>query len=348
MVEKNKVISEESAMGAGAVVGAPSLSGSLEEEKDYQTSVKSHHSGYKSAMIDHGNQTKGSEPFTVKPNMKRSKSAPPLGEDFKMTDKAQIDEELTLRKAIRNFIKEEKSSLLKESLEESKLRGYIRTLLKEEKSKVEKEIPYDSTGINVLEDLLKKVLPIVETDFKSLTSDPAQRESFRAHILTSIQNTLMPSILTKHRERREDSPAESPEMELEDKELDVTIGSDTVPMTSPDPTGFIDISKKKPHVSSFVNLPDQDETGKNMALKTFDKIEKSILEAYEILANEEDEQLFYDYLITNLKLYCEKWSDELSSSVEEPTTPEYEKTKDDIEQIKSQTDPDVASDNPVN
>jgi hypothetical protein len=108
-------------------------------------------------------------------------------------------------------------------------------------------------------------------------------------------------------------------------------------MVSPDPSGFIDISAKKPNVSSFVDLPGQDETGKNMAMKTFDKIERNILESYNILANEEDEQEFYDYLITNLKLYCEKWSDELSSSVVEPTTPEYEEKKDQMNQIKKDT-----------
>lgn len=331
---KNNTLEEMSGIGAGAVQGGAKQiddDENLEECKDYQTTIKANHPGHKNAMIGGGNQTQGSEPFVDKPSMKRSKSAPPIGENLKM------NEEIQLRQVIRKFIKEEKNNYSLRVLEESKLRKYIRQILKEEKGET-KEASYDSTGINVLKDLLKKIIPVIETDYKSLTSSPVQRESFRAHLLTSIQNTLMPSILTKNRDEKE----ETPEIDVdEEKNVDVKIGSDTVPMISPDPSGFIDISKKQPNVSSFVDLPGQDETGKNMALKTFDKVEKSILEAYNILADEKDEQEFYDYLITNLKLYSEKWSDELSSSVEEPTTPEYEEKKKEMDQIKSETDPNV-------
>ena len=38
-------------------------------------------------------------------------------------------------------------------------------------------------------------------------------------------------------------------------------------------------------------------------------------------------ELFYDYLLTNLKLYFDKFEDELAPSLEEPTTPEYEAEK---------------------
>ena len=42
--------------------------------------------------------------------------------------------------------------------------------------------------------------------------------------------------------------------------------------------------------------------------------------------DEEDRETFYDYLITNVKLYFDRFEQELSPSVEEPTTPEYEET----------------------
>ena len=36
---------------------------------------------------------------------------------------------------------------------------------------------------------------------------------------------------------------------------------------------------------------------------------------------------YYDYLITNLKLYFDTWESELEGTPEEPTTPEYEQEK---------------------
>ena len=54
--------------------------------------------------------------------------------------------------------------------------------------------------------------------------------------------------------------------------------------------------------------------------------------------------MFYDYLVTNLKLYFDKFEDELAGKLEEPTTPEYEATKQeqDAEPVESDTaDEDV-------
>ena len=40
-----------------------------------------------------------------------------------------------------------------------------------------------------------------------------------------------------------------------------------------------------------------------------------------------DKKVFVDYLITNMKLYLDKFEDELATGGEEVTTPEYEKAK---------------------
>ena len=56
--------------------------------------------------------------------------------------------------------------------------------------------------------------------------------------------------------------------------------------------------------------------------------EKNVTEAYANLGNEEDRKQYYDYLITNLKLYFDQWESELEGSPEEATTPEYEQEKD--------------------
>ena len=66
----------------------------------------------------------------------------------------------------------------------------------------------------------------------------------------------------------------------------------------------------------------------SIGIIAFKKIENQIMKGYEMLDSPEDKDLFYDYLITNLKLYFDKFEDELQASITpEPTTPEYEKEK---------------------
>ena len=64
-----------------------------------------------------------------------------------------------------------------------------------------------------------------------------------------------------------------------------------------------------------------------MAFTSYKKVSQYILDAYDSLANPQDKKVFTEYLITNLKLYFDKFEDELQNTVEEPTTPEYDKTK---------------------
>ena len=53
-------------------------------------------------------------------------------------------------------------------------------------------------------------------------------------------------------------------------------------------------------------------------------MENQIVDAYDMLADEEDKKIFYDYLLTNLLLYFDKFEDELSTESVETSTPEYE------------------------
>ena len=62
---------------------------------------------------------------------------------------------------------------------------------------------------------------------------------------------------------------------------------------------------------------------------TSDKMfQGNIIDAYELLYDPEDKELFYDYFIANLKLYFDKFEGELSASVEEPTNQAYDRAKD--------------------
>ena len=48
-----------------------------------------------------------------------------------------------------------------------------------------------------------------------------------------------------------------------------------------------------------------------------------------MLADEEDKDVFYDYLITNMLLYFDKFEDELQNDLAPVSTPEYEQEKED-------------------
>jgi len=241
-------------------------------------------------------------------------------------------EEQTLRENIRHLIKFVKA---KKQNSEKEFRNSLKELAKLELSQmfIERDVadtdptPNKSTGINVLEDLLKKIVPILEVDYKSLTTNEEQRASFRAHVVKAIVDTLTPV-------EANNEAGEQSERELKEQDLDVTIGGES----DPDADKFIDIrtdAEKKaeePEEEEVdprddFGLEGQDVTGRNMAYNSFNKIETSIIDSYELLDNPEDQELFYDYLIANTKLYFDKFESELSTAVEEPTNQAYDMAK---------------------
>ena len=75
-------------------------------------------------------------------------------------------------------------------IEEQQFRKAIRKLLIE--AEATDEVPAESTGINVLADLLKKIVPTLEDGYKNLTTDKEQRDSYRAHIVNAVKRTIAP------------------------------------------------------------------------------------------------------------------------------------------------------------
>ena len=245
----------------------------------------------------------------------------------------QLSEELLLRENIRKAIKiikrkksEEKRQI---ALEEKMLRNIVRKLLTEDN--VSNVAPNQSTGINVLEELLKKIIPVLEEDFKSLTTNKEQRDSFRAHIVNGIEDLLAPA------EVNADAPDPGGQDALQEllntlDELEVTVGGD-----DDMPEEFIDITDKEEEVEepateeeefgAAIQDREYNITGRNMALRSFKKIRQNILDSYDVLGDDEDREIFYDYLITNVKLYFDRFENELDPNVEEPTTPEYDAKK---------------------
>jgi|TARA_R110000824_G_scaffold398500_1_gene602606 hypothetical protein len=244
------------------------------------------------------------------------------------------ENEQALRANIRSLISYVKTKKL---AEEKELRGIIRSfldhemvILSERQTADVDPTPNKSTGINVLEELLKKIVPVLEDDFKSMTTDPEQRKSFRAHIVQAIIDTLTP-VEANTKAGDDEAAADGPL----DEEIDIEITDGDSDAVEDDK--FIDI-RTDSEISAEAEPADPrddfgiegaDETGRNIAYSTFKKIESNIIDSYELLSNPEDQELFYDYLIANTKLYFDKFETELSGSVEEPTNQAYDMAKND-------------------
>ena len=221
---------------------------------------------------------------------------------------------------LRSIIREICKSIIAEKgevNEEKELRQVIRKLISEVKKEVE-DSPHDSTAINLLEELLKQILPGVETDYKTLTTNPEQRESYRANLLDAVSKLLAAEDVNTY------AVVDKGEESLE--EIDIKIEDDDESLDfEPDSEKFIDIEDNVEVEEEPFGLEDQEETGRNMAARSYDNIEKNIVDSYSILNDKEDRKIFRDYLITNLKLYFDKYESELSTDITEPTTDAYEK-----------------------
>jgi len=241
--------------------------------------------------------------------------------------------------------KAQKREFIEQTINEYKLRKTIRKMLKE----AEDIVTHESTGINVLADLLETIVPILKSFYKKLGTDIQQRKSFRAHIIKSVQNMLAPiSVMFRAGGQSGAPPVQKPEVpqnelvESVSEEVKINVPKNDVDPNSPDADpAYIPLKADRKEMGKqqeekpqdpkaddyFVEVEGEDETGRNIALQAFKRVEKQTREAFSILANEDDRNLFYDYLITNLKLYFDKFEDELQTMVPEPTTQEYEAEK---------------------
>ena len=248
-----------------------------------------------------------------------------------------IREELAGEELIRKYIRKKlREHMNQQSEEEQLLRQLIRNVLME--GDISDVHPHRSTAINVLELVLKKAIPTIRADYKRLTTDKNQRISFRAHIVNAIKDALMPSMINQQylqgtaagepsallseptggEEELDDLDAELAALEEADITLDV---SDDEKKIEVDPV-------EEPSEEEQFGLEGMDETGRNMALTTFKNVSQYFLDAYDSLANPKDQEVFVDYLVTNLKLYFDRFEDELQAQVEEPSTKSYSDAKD--------------------
>jgi hypothetical protein len=216
-----------------------------------------------------------------------------------MINRQNFIEEIKLRNIVREALHKKylhkQTQLVKE---EQQFREIIRKILREG----EEDMPHKSTGINVLEDVLDGVMTTLEKSYKMGQTTPQQRTSFRAHIINAVKNLLS-------FERALEKPIEK-DPKLANIEANPK---------------FIKVGKEKsPEEQDTFSIEGEDQTGRNLALPAFEKIKKKIKDGYEMLADQKDKDMYYEYLITNLKLYFDKYELELNPNPVEPTTPSYE------------------------
>lgn len=244
--------------------------------------------------------------------------------------KKMKDQENRLRSKIRKGLKEffkqnnnEHSDSVASILEEHALRLKLREVILEQSLISEIEDPttdvHDNTGINTLKDLFKNtnILSTLRNVYKTLTTDEDQKNSFRAHIVQWTKDTLAPVKLNDTDALAEQQVGIDIQGIEAEKFIDAKDGSEKE--TQPE---------SEEEEEAMKPISGEDTTGRNKAERVYPTIEKSIVDYYAELDNPEDQEMFYDYLIANLKLYFDKWDNESAKSIEEPTNDAYSQAKD--------------------
>lgn len=270
-----------------------------------------------------------------------------------------------IREGIIKKKKERLQEQFKQALNKNKLRSIIKNILLAEATDVNTDTPNRSTGINVLATTLKLVVPIIKQGYEQLTSSPGQKKSFRAHVIQNAINTLVRVDLTtgSNEERRmgdeereevvmpdnpevaadeveveepvEEPLAEDVVVEQEEEDIEVEVGGDEdkfIDIEEPEPEpeapkGASNVAKAVSGEKEFVQLPGLDDTGMEMAQRTFPKVQKQIADGYAMLSLKRDKEDYADFLVANLKMYFDQFDQEENVNLEEPTSPEYEKVK---------------------
>jgi hypothetical protein len=257
-----------------------------------------------------------------------------------MNNRQEIYSEIILRKIVRESLKKDVFSKLREDLARDSIKyrlNYMVNLINEAKKS---PIPMGSTGANVLEDTIKKIIPIIRDDFFSLTTSVEQRRSYRGHILKAFENALRPlrerdkinvdpkadeqdisNILSGEEGNMMVNPINEadeldPEKELSNSEDKNNNGIPDIEekFIEVDPekekeTNTADTDKKA--VDDF-QIQGEDATGRNMALISFKKVEKTIIDNYTLLDSKKDKEEYYDYGLANMAMYFDRWEDELA------------------------------------
>lgn len=265
-----------------------------------------------------------------------------------------LQTEMLLRQYIRKKIKEQLHEQIKrEEEEEHQLRLVIRSLIKEAK---EMANPHPNTGINKLRDAFRKAKPTLKAKYQQLTTSPEQRETFTSHMLQAFVNLFdeLDALQAQGDGEGEieaadiqpeepsaptalEAPPEDIEKEIEDMlqemltEIDVDIEDEEIDIVSDEEKEEVpksqtqkDFEKKKEkdtEKEEFGKDLAGDATGRNQAFDTFRLVQSYFSDAYLDLSNPEDQKMYRDWCLYNLKLLFQNFEESLPTV---PQTPDIE------------------------
>ena len=278
-------------------------------------------------------------------------SKKPKGKDMRK----DLQTEMMMRQYIRNKIKKQLwQESKKQEEEEYQLRLVIRGLINEAK---EMANPHPNTGINKLRDAFRKAKPTLKTKYQQLTSTPEQRETFTSHMLSAFvrlfdeldalqaQGDIEDEIEgietdagteSTDLEAPPEDAAEDIEDDLDDllesilNEVEVNVGDD-MDIVSEDEKeeeekaksqAEKDFDKKKEgefEKEEFGAGLDGDTTGRNQAFDAFRLVQSYFSDAYLDLANKEDQKMYRDWCLYNMKLLFKNFEESLPTAPEQPS-----------------------------
>lgn len=269
-------------------------------------------------------------------------------EDLFESIEKQIIAEKVYRSRIKKAIGEfktlnehkKKKNLIAEKIFRAKIRNGIKILIEKKTTRI-----HSSTGMNALEDLFSNsnLLSVLESDYKILTTSKEQRDDYKQHIMQQVINLFKLEDLAPEKEGS-DSLSESLQRLFEEEEPDISItvdDADDLPddkVVGPARDEMEEEEDNQNDENAESIDPDKDLTGRNRADGAFNKIQKSIEDAYNTLGNPADKEEFKTYLIANLRMYFNQFEDALKNDVKPVYTQDVEDAVSAAEQDLSDAD----------
>ncbi len=262
-----------------------------------------------------------------KEDLKKNKKK---NEVIEMQSREKIVSELKVRKLISRMLEIQKKRVIKETIssinDHFRLRKVLKYLVSE--SDVEKS-PHQSTAVNVLDQVFGKIKKNIEDGYKMLTTEKEQRNSYRKHLLSNIDDALKAEELN-FKAAAERDPAETP-AELEEVEiniksndpLDVPDEEKTLPNAGDKGGDTEEPAEEKSEEEEF-GIEGEELTGRDQAFPVFKQILEPITTGYKSLHNPNDREVYHDYLLTNMKMLMDQFEDQLAGVVDEPSSDSYQ------------------------
>jgi hypothetical protein len=234
-------------------------------------------------------------------------------------DREQLAEELLLRKYIRKAITIVQEKRKKKNLHEKKqLRNIVRILIKEAKPDVKRWPTY---GMNVLDNMLMNTnfLSQINDSYMSLTTTPAQRVSFKKHILEHTKMAL-------NSEKAKEAPGnQSSKLE---EEVTLTVDDEVTDdqlMGEPETPESPEVEREKGIKKFTIPGFDLDQSG---VIEAFDVwygregtskggLEVILLGYWGKLTLDKDKDEFYDNMIEQLERRFKEWESDIKAMEDE-------------------------------